>query len=208
LLIYYFDQLSKTTKFSNCFGESAKEAEKKIEYKQVWQIVKKELVLLYLVFFLSFLVYPGIVFSSFCVTIKFMKEGKPFSKTTFTLIMNIVLGAGEILGRLITFSKHVEIISNTCLCLLGLCSTFLIFQYFQSYYLKFENMAYVMFFNGFFIVFTIGCASAFYVTKANIVGAEYKEGVGSFSILLLLSGIATGNLISISFPALKGENII
>ena len=207
-LLYFFFKLSKTEQYLASFdlGEKKEDGEDgddegtqketKVDYRAAWVVIKWEAIGLFFTMFLSFVIYPGVFFSSWPITL--------FSIRKYILIMNTSSSICDVLGRILSRSLFAKLFIKNSFGLIVVIDIFVIYVYLAEVNIYHEGIVYTMFVLICFCVLRASMGVSCYFKAANEkAGDKNREAVGSMMTNLLLGGIAIGNMVSDSLPTLK-----
>lgn len=171
---------------------------KETNFKKAFLTIKFELLEIFVNMFITFLIFPGIIFS---LSPKFGMSAK-----TYINITNLIAAFSDLLGRPLGDKQFNKVVLKIFHILGLLAAIFIIYVYLTGVYLEYPGMTYVFFVLNAFIMYRTATGITYLmVTASKKAEDDTQEAIGVLMTNVLITGIAVGNLISLSFPSIKSN---
>lgn len=188
LALYY--KLSHTEDYRTQFSRKLVLTEQmKVDYTTAWKEIKSDGYGIFWTMFLTFLIFPGVLFSSMPPSL--------FSQKEYILYMNIIASIFDVTARPFAIKKFAKAIVKFSLYIMLVIAIYSLYSYFTDLYAEVEGTIYLNFVFMAFLFMRASISVSFFFINSNRKANEVtKEAIGSIMTNALHVGIAAGNLSS------------
>lgn len=196
-LVFIFQRIKSSGKLN--LIEISKEVRDKgvdVSYLKAAYIVRRELSLLCVHLFVTYIVVPGVTFSLVPVTL--------ISKRAYSSILNTLIPIFAIIGRIIANNSFNAIVTHSLLIISIIGDAFLIYAYFTNLNIHYEGIMYTVFVLHSFSFLRTACSLSYFTILAGQKATrKTKVAIGVLITFSELMGHSGGSIIAIAFPYLK-----
>jgi len=198
-LFFSFLKISNGYRFKRLEEESLVDHNKKPKYLKTIYVIKIELIEIFMIMFLTFLVFPGIFFS--------INPNQGMSAKTYITTINCVTAVIELLGRPLGYQDFNKYITRIGHIVGVIIAGFLIHMYLTKQYLGHPGIEYLFFvLTGITMYRTsIGSTYLFVKTSKN-ARDDTREPIGVLMTYALVAGVAAGSFVALGLPYIRDSH--
>ena len=189
-------QTKNFKKFQAAEEDLAEGETKTIDFMLAFKSINWEMSQIFLGMFITFLVFPGIIFN--------LQPSTLFTAEQYINTANFCSASADFCGRLFASYPFNKLLTQVYSVMGVIVSSFLIYVYFSEVYLMYEGLAYSFYVFTFFLIYRGSTGIGYYMIQAGVKSTEKtQEAIGILMTNSLIGGIAFGNVISTGMSFIK-----
>lgn len=172
------------------FKTNSELKKQKLDYMQASRVIKTEMIQLFIAIMLTFISFPGIMYSMYPKRLLTRKEYINYSNMSSSIV--------DIIGRVIGTYEYNRIWTKVGIVLLIFIDSFIVYCFLTEFYVDYHELTYVFIAITTFLIFHAANQISYTMYKAGIKSnSGNQEAIGVLMTNTLFTGMAVGNIISL-----------